>query len=76
MHSESVLTDTDFFLDDLDQKLFPGTGSAPQVHNGFGEAHAETAQTILDETKRLISTKGANQVLLVSNFFIFTDDSM
>lgn len=66
LYSESVLTDTDFFLDNLDEKLFPGVSSDVQVHNGFGEAHAETAQAILAETNNLISSKGANQVLVVS----------
>ena len=65
---ESALTDIDFFLDNLDKKLFPGVSSAVQVHNGFGEAHADTAQTILAETKRLIATKGATQVMLVSTY--------
>ena len=65
----SDLTDINFFLTDLDTKLFPGVTHAVQVHNGFGAEHAKTAATILAETKRIIADKGATQVMLVRNAF-------
>lgn len=67
--SLSDLTDVNFFLQDLDKSLFPGTTSAIQAHGGFLEAHADTAATVLAEVKRLISTKGATTVITVSPRF-------
>ncbi|KAI9058382.1 alpha/beta-hydrolase [Trametes sanguinea] len=64
---ESDLTDINFFLDDLDTSLFPGMTSAIQVHNGFAAEHAKTASTILTEVKRLISQKGAKQVITIGH---------
>ncbi|KAI0372183.1 alpha/beta-hydrolase [Pilatotrama ljubarskyi] len=64
---ESDLTDINFFLDNLDTALFPGMKSDVQVHNGFAAAHAKTANTILTEVKRLISQKGAKQVIVIGH---------
>ncbi|KAH9854697.1 alpha/beta-hydrolase [Lenzites betulinus] len=64
---KSDLTDINFFLQDLDSQLFPGQGSDPQVHNGFAEEHNKTASTILDEVNKLISDKGANQVMVIGH---------
>ncbi|CDO71479.1 hypothetical protein BN946_scf184909.g73 [Trametes cinnabarina] len=64
---ESDLTDINFFLDDLDTSLFPGVTHAIQVHNGFAAEHAKTASTILAEVKRLISQKGAKQVIAIGH---------
>ncbi|KAI0632143.1 alpha/beta-hydrolase [Trametes polyzona] len=64
---KSALTDIDFFFDDLDTKLFPGVKDDVQVHNGFAEAHASTASTILAEVKKLISQKGAKQVTVIGH---------
>ncbi|RDX53274.1 alpha/beta-hydrolase [Lentinus brumalis] len=63
----SDLTDVNFFLTDLDTKLFPGVTHAVQVHNGFGAEHALTAATILAETKKIIADKGATQVMLIGH---------
>ena len=63
--SLSVLTDIEFVMDQPDPSLFPGIPSSVWVHGGFLSEHAQTAPTILAETKRLISTKGAQQVILV-----------
>ena len=49
----------------LDPTLFPGISTSIYAHGGFLDEHAQTAPTILAETKRLISTKGATQVILV-----------
>ncbi|KAI0335878.1 alpha/beta-hydrolase [Cubamyces sp. BRFM 1775] len=64
---ESDLTDVNFFLDDLDTSLFPGTTHAIQVHNGFAAEHAKTANTILAEVKKLLSQTGAKQVITVGH---------
>ena len=72
--SESDLTDVNFFLDDLDTSLFPGTTHAIQVHNGFAAEHAKTANTILTEVKRLLSQTGAKQVITASSFTLFTQN--
>ena len=49
----------------LDPTLFPGISSDIWAHGGFVDEHALTASTILAETKRLISSKGASSVILV-----------
>ncbi|KAI0822301.1 alpha/beta-hydrolase [Trametes gibbosa] len=64
---ESDLTDVDFFLDDLDPKLFPGLADGVQAHNGFADEHAKTAPTVLAEVHRLLSAKGANQVMVIGH---------
>jgi hypothetical protein len=51
--------------DQLDTTLFPGIPSSVYAHSGFLNEQAQTATTILAETKRLISTKGATSVFLV-----------
>ncbi|KAK0489331.1 alpha/beta-hydrolase [Armillaria novae-zelandiae] len=42
-----IITDLDFFLESLDNSLFPGIGSSIKVHSGFKESQADTATTIL-----------------------------
>ncbi|KAK7690030.1 hypothetical protein QCA50_006674 [Cerrena zonata] len=63
----SVLTDIDLGQQKLDTKLFPGVPSTLQVHGGFADAHAETANIVLTETKRLIASKGATTVTLIGH---------
>lgn len=36
-----LITDADFFLDQLDPELFPGISKDIEVHNGFAEEHAK-----------------------------------
>jgi len=62
-----LLTDADFFLDELDTNLFPGISSSLKVHNGFGEAHAETASDVLSAVQRALSQSNVNQVTLVGH---------
>ncbi|RDB18565.1 Lipase [Hypsizygus marmoreus] len=62
-----LITDADSFLDTLDQDLFPGIGTDIEVHNGFAEAHAETANSVLDAVKTALETSGFNQVTLVGH---------
>ena len=63
--SLSDLTDVDIAMSQLDPTLFPGISSSIEGHAGFIAEHAKTAATILTETKRLISVKGATSVILV-----------
>ncbi|KAH8082433.1 alpha/beta-hydrolase [Cristinia sonorae] len=63
----SLLTAGDIFQDQLDPALFPGVPSSIGVHGGFAEAHGDTAETILAETKKLIASRGATTVTLVGH---------
>jgi hypothetical protein len=65
-YSLSVLTDLNFLPTGLDKEHFPGA-PAVTVHQGFLEAHDDTASQVLAETKRLIETKGANNVVVVGH---------
>ena len=65
--SLSDLTDIDIAMSSLDSTLFPGVPSSVEGHAGFIAEHAKTAATILAETKKLISSTGATQVILVSH---------
>lgn len=69
--SLSDLTDLEIVMDQLNTSLFPGVPSTLYAHGGFLSEHALTAPTILAETKRLISTKGANEVILVCPYAQF-----
>ncbi|KAJ2930037.1 hypothetical protein H1R20_g7075, partial [Candolleomyces eurysporus] len=62
-----LLTDADFILDELDPRLFPGLPEDIKVHNGFGEAHAETAADVLAAVRKAISQSGLNQVTVVGH---------
>jgi predicted lipase len=53
-------------MGNLDSNLFPGVSSSVQVHEGFRNAHAITAQTILNEVQRLMALKNTHNVALVS----------
>ena len=52
-------------MEQLSSTLFPGISSTIYAHSGFVEEHAQTAATILAETKRLIAAKKATSVILV-----------
>ena len=58
------------FQQQPDPTLFPGIPSSVWVHGGFLEEHALTASPILAETKKLIASKGATQVILVRHLII------
>jgi hypothetical protein len=64
--SLSLLTDIDFLPVSLDQTRFPGAPSNIKIHQGFRDAHYDTAIPILNETNRLIAEKGGDNVVLVS----------
>ncbi|EKM49514.1 uncharacterized protein PHACADRAFT_265032 [Phanerochaete carnosa HHB-10118-sp] len=63
----SDLTDVDILMANLDPTLFPGISTSIMAHQGFLDEHAQTAATILAETKSLIAAKGATQVILVGH---------
>jgi hypothetical protein len=63
--SLSLLTDIDFLPVSLDATRFPGAPSDIKIHQGFRDAHYDTALPILNETQRLIKAKGADNVVLV-----------
>lgn len=62
-----LITDADFFLDPLDQTLFPGIDPGIEVHNGFAEAHAETATDVLTAVNTALTKSGFNQVTIVGH---------
>lgn len=64
-----VLTDADFFLVDLDSSLFPGLNSSQgiQVHNGFGDQQAKTAQDVLAAVQSTLANFSATSVTVVGH---------
>jgi len=64
---ESDLTDVDFFLATLSTTLFPGVSSAVEVHSGFRDEHALTADIILAEVKSLMTSKGTNNIVTIGH---------
>ncbi|KAF5379874.1 hypothetical protein D9757_007206 [Collybiopsis confluens] len=64
---ESDLTDVDVPLASLSSTLFPGISSAVQVHTGFQDEHALTANAILGAVKSLMSSKGTNKIVAVGH---------
>ncbi|KAJ7134772.1 Alpha/Beta hydrolase protein [Mycena epipterygia] len=63
----SDLTDLNVFKGELNSTLFPGDLSGIEVHTGFRDEHALTADEIQAEVKRLIAAKGATQVTVVGH---------
>lgn len=66
-NSVPLLTDGDFFLDDLDSTLFPGLPSTLQAHNGFLATHSRSAPSVLAAVQKAISTYGATTVTTVGH---------
>ncbi|THV02163.1 alpha/beta-hydrolase [Dendrothele bispora CBS 962.96] len=64
---ESVLTDSNFFLDGLDSSLFPGVPSSMKIHNGFGDEHAKTAKDVLAAVQKTLAAHGTSKVTLVGH---------
>ncbi|EAU90656.1 lipase [Coprinopsis cinerea okayama7 len=64
---EALLTDADFFLDELESENFPGLDRSIKVHNGFAEAHAETAADVRAALQRAIDESGLTSVSLVGH---------
>ncbi|KAF7289449.1 Glucan 1,3-beta-glucosidase 3 [Mycena chlorophos] len=64
---EALLTDLDFFLQPLNRTLFPGLDPSIEVHSGFADEHALTAEAILAAVKTAISTHSATKVTVVGH---------
>jgi hypothetical protein len=65
----SDLTDLNVFKGELNSTLFPNAPAGLEIHSGFRDEHAITADEIRIEVQRLISDKGATQVTVVRQFF-------
>ena len=63
--SMADFTDAKLIKKGFNGALFPGMNSDAQGHGGFLEEHSKTADTILSEVKKLISSKGATTVMAV-----------
>ncbi|KAJ7442635.1 Alpha/Beta hydrolase protein [Mycena latifolia] len=63
----SVLTDVNLLKGELNSTLFPNVPAGIEVHTGFRDEHAITAEEIQTEVKRLIAEKGATQVTTVGH---------
>ncbi|KAF5352086.1 hypothetical protein D9758_009374 [Tetrapyrgos nigripes] len=64
---ESLVTDSEFFLEPLDATLFPGVSSSIKAHNGFADEQAKTATTILSAVQSAMSAHGTNSVTIVGH---------
>ncbi|KAH9479278.1 Lipase [Psilocybe cubensis] len=62
-----LLTDADFFLKNLNSTLFPGIDPSIQVHNGFADEHAKTADSVLAAVQTAIQQSGINKVTMVGH---------
>jgi len=59
---EADLTDIDALKTTLNTTLFPGTDSSMEVHQGFSDEHAKTADQVLSAVQAVISSKGATAI--------------
>ncbi|KAF5379409.1 hypothetical protein D9615_006490 [Tricholomella constricta] len=62
-----LVTDADFFLTPLRSTLFPGLSSSIEVHDGFGDAQARSAASVLAAVKTAMSSNGATKVTIVGH---------
>ncbi|TFK42084.1 lipase class 3 family protein [Crucibulum laeve] len=60
-------TDADAFLGTLDSTLFPGVSSSVEVHSGFRNEQAKTANQILTAVRTAISAHSATRVTVVGH---------
>jgi len=63
----SILSDTDFFLTNLDTTLFPGLSSSIEVHSGFADEQAKSATAVLAAVQTALSTFSATEVTVVGH---------
>jgi len=61
------LTDIDLILGSLDSTLFPGLSSSIEVHQGFANEHAQTAQTILAAVLTLLNQHNGRTVTVTGH---------
>jgi len=64
---KSLLVDTDFVLQPMDSKIFPGLPSGIETHGGFQEAHARSASQILQAVQSELAARNTNNVLVVGH---------
>ncbi|KIK80111.1 hypothetical protein PAXRUDRAFT_833705 [Paxillus rubicundulus Ve08.2h10] len=62
-----LVTDTDFFLTELNPLLFPGIRPSIKVHNGFGDAQASSATDVLAAVKTAMSKYNTASVTMVGH---------
>ncbi|KAF9646508.1 alpha/beta-hydrolase [Thelephora ganbajun] len=62
-----LLTDADIILDELSTSLFPGVPSSIRVHDGFANAHANAANTVLSAVITGVNTYGTRSVTTVGH---------
>ncbi|KAJ6475056.1 Alpha/Beta hydrolase protein [Mycena vitilis] len=63
----SDLTDLNVLKGELNSTLFPNAPAGLEIHSGFRDEHALTADEIRTEVQRLIADKGAKQVTVVGH---------
>ncbi|KAI8996479.1 Alpha/Beta hydrolase protein [Trametes punicea] len=61
------LTDGDIELTNLDPSLFPGLSSSIEVHEGFADAQANTATSVLQAVQETIDTYGTDNVVVTGH---------
>ncbi|KAG9313247.1 Alpha/Beta hydrolase protein [Chiua virens] len=64
---ESLVTDADFFLENLDSSLFPGISSDIECHSGFADEQADTATDILAAVEQTMSQYDTTSVTMVGH---------
>ncbi|EAU90643.1 lipase [Coprinopsis cinerea okayama7 len=62
-----LLTNANFDLKPLSSSLFPGVSSSVRTHDGFGDAHARSANAVLSAVRTGLSQYGTNSVTLVGH---------
>ncbi|QRV88753.1 Lipase (class 3) [Ceratobasidium sp. AG-Ba] len=62
-----VLTDASFLPVPIDPVRFPGVPPLTQVHKGFHDEHALTANKVLQAVRQIIAERGANKVTTVGH---------
>ncbi|KAF2427405.1 alpha/beta-hydrolase [Tothia fuscella] len=63
----AALTDTDFFLTPLGSNSFPGVPSNVEVHDGFLDAHKQTASAILAAVKSAITMYSPTNIYTIGH---------
>jgi len=63
----ALATDADAFQTNLDSNLFPGIDSSIEVHDGFANEQAKTANDVLSAVKQTMSKHGANSITVVGH---------
>ncbi|KAL1689214.1 Alpha/Beta hydrolase protein [Schizophyllum commune] len=64
---EADLTDVNLVQDSVNATLFPNIDSAAQVHTGFRDVHAATADAVLAAVRDLLSSKDTKTITTVGH---------